>query len=264
MAHPSDDAAQAQSADRPRPAYGELAPEGWEWTPETNDGGRANEASPASGGSGTPVNGVPHNLGARGDGSAAASAPVSAPASAPSAGSRDPEPYRAPAPQAPQAPRESAPPRAGEPSGPQSGFGAPQRKPRTADRVITIILLVLGMFGSLNFAGSMMSLPASLSLMGSAFEIENFTVPSWVGAVGTVTAIAIFAVFAVNLIFSIQRMRARKLAFWVPLTAGAIVVIGTIIVTAVVLFNVPELMSAASDPTAMQKLLDSLSEMSQP
>ncbi|MGW9021136.1 DUF6264 family protein [Leucobacter chromiiresistens] len=266
MALPSDDAPQAQSADRPRPAYGELAPEGWEWTPETSDGARANEAAPAGGRSGSPVTGVPHNLGARGDGSAPASAPPadasgSGSASGSAAGSRDPEPYRA---AAPPAPRESMPLRAAEPSAAQNGYGAPQRKPRTADRVITIILLVLGMFGSLNFAGSMMSLPASFSLMGSAFEIDGFTVPAWVGTVGTVTAIAIFAVFAVSLIFSIQRMRARKLAFWVPLTAGAIVVVGTIIVTTVVLLNVPELMSAASDPTAMQKLLDSLSEMSQP
>ncbi|GAA2185498.1 hypothetical protein GCM10009786_02160 [Leucobacter alluvii] len=254
MSLPRDEAPQARPADRPRPAYGELAPEGWEWKPETSDDARPNEASPTRNPAGTPVTGVPHNLGARGDG-AGAVAPV--PPAPPASGTRDPEPYRAPAPQSAgdPAPQQQAPMYSG---------GAPQQKPRTADRVITIILLVLGMFGSLNFAASMMGLPASFSLMASAFELEDFTVPSWIGTVGTVTAIAIFAIFAVSLIFSIQRMRARKLAFWVPLTAGAIVVIGTIIVSTVVLVNVPELMTAASDPNAMQKLLDSLAEMSQP
>ncbi|MEJ6489061.1 DUF6264 family protein [Leucobacter sp. USCH14] len=257
MAVPHEDGTQARPSERPQPAYGELAPEGWEWTPEANDDSRGGTSSLNSSAPGSPVTGVPHNLGARGD---ASGAPAPASPAAPSTGAREPEPYRG---DAPPAPRDPAP-RQTPSYAPENGYGAAQQKPRTADRVITIILLVLGMFGSLNFAASMMSLPASFSLMGSAFELENFSVPSWVGTVGTVTAIAIFAIFAVSLIFSIQRMRARKLAFWVPLTAGAIVVIGTIIVTTAVLFNVPELMSAASDPTAMQKLLDSLSEMSQP
>ncbi|MEV8339076.1 DUF6264 family protein [Leucobacter sp. NPDC077196] len=263
MTLPHDESPQTQRpTDRPLPAYGELAPEGWEWKPETEDGQRPNEAS-STPSSGSPLTGVPHNLGAR-DAGANAVAP-SAPTTSPTSNSRDPEPYRA---AAPQSTRDSAPQQqAPQQQAPQHTHGTPevpQQKPRMADRVITIILLVLGMFGSLNFAASMMNLPASLSVMGSILEVEDFTVPSWVGTVGTVTAIAIFAVFAVSLIFSIQRMRARKLAFWVPLTAGAIVVLGTIIVTTVVMLNVPELLSAASAPDAMQKMLDSVTEMSQP
>ena len=257
MAASNDEASQARPSERPRPAYGELAPEGWEWTPETGEGSGGSASSPNSGVSGSPVTGVPHNLGARGDASGA-TAPASP--AAPSPGSREPEPYRAAPPPAPRDPA----PRQTLPQASHNGTGAAPQKSRTADRVITILLLVLGAFGSLYLAAAVSSLSASLSIMASVLELENFTVPSWVGTVGTVTAIAIFAIFAVSLIFSIQRMRAGKLTFWVPLTAGAIVVIGTIVVSTLVMLGVPELMTAASDPNTMQKLLDSVSEMSQP
>ncbi|MFD5600288.1 DUF6264 family protein [Leucobacter sp. NPDC058333] len=252
MTHPHDEStpnAQPQRpSDRPQPAYGELAPEGWEWKPETSDGAEAARSAGAS-----PVTGVPHNLGARGTDEAAASATAQAPARS-TTPTRDPEPYRAPAPQSGQ----QAPLAAQQPTAPAA------RKPRMADRVITIILLVMGVFGSLNFAGSMMSMPGSLSQVASALDLKDFSVPAWVATVGTVSAIAIFAIFAVSLIFSIQRMRAGKLAFWVPLTAGVIVVIGTIIVSIAILMNIPELMNAAADPGATEKLWDSLADMSQP
>ena len=261
MTLPHDDSTAPQRpAERPRPAYGELAPEGREWTPEPSDPVRLAEVPTGATGVGSPVSGVPHNLGARsgssGSGSPASGGPAPA---APETGRADPEPYRG-------QPQEQRQQYAQQPQQPTAGAApsAPAPKPRLADRIITIILLVLGAFGSLNFAGSMLGLPASLSLIAGALELSDFTVPSWVGTVGTVSAVVIIAIYAVNLIFSIQRMRARKLAFWVPLTAGAVVMIGTIVVTSVVLMSFPELMTAVSDPSSTQKLLDSLTNLSQP
>ncbi|WP_336660962.1 DUF6264 family protein [Leucobacter sp. USHLN153] len=243
--------------ERPIPAYGELAPEGWEWKPETEDGGSASVGAPQPSeraGAGVPA-GVPHNLGVTSGGTAHPTAQ----ATSQRPGSGDPEPYRA-AP--PQQPRQDQQANFGGP-----GSTAPQfagARPRTADRVITIILLALGAIGSLQLAGSLMNISTSFSLVGSALDLEDFTVPSWVGTAGTISAIAIIALYAVNLIFSIQRMRARKLAFWVPLVAGAIAVIGTIVVTTVLMLNVPDLMQAASDPSSTGKLLDYFEEMSRP
>lgn len=253
MTTPHDES--ARPAERPLPAYGELAPEGWEWKPETAEGTALPQAAAPQGGA-NPGPGVPHNLGVRGDQSA--SEPQAAAAPKPTTAGRpgDPEPYRAAAPQ--QQPQTAQPMQQAASATP----GAP--KSRTVDRVFTIILLALGAFGALQIAGSLMSISASFSLVGSALELEDFSVPGWIGSVGTISAIVVIALYAVSLIFSIQRMRAGKIAFWVPLTAGAIAVIGTIVLTTVMMFNVPELVNAASDPSSTGKILDYFENMSQP
>ncbi|WP_053351848.1 DUF6264 family protein [Leucobacter musarum] len=252
MTTPHDES--GRPAERPLPAYGELAPEGWEWKPETTEGAALQQSAEPRGGA-HPGPGVPHNLGVRGD--QAGSEPQAAAAPKPPTTGRpgDPEPYRAAAPQQPQT---AQPLQQVAPATP----GAP--KSRTVDRVFTIILLVLGAFGALQIAGSLMSISASFSLVGSALELEDFSVPAWIGSLGTISAIVVIALYAVSLIFSIQRMRAGKLTFWVPLTAGAIAVIGTIVLTTVMMFNVPELVNAASDPSSTGKILDYFENMSQP
>ncbi|UOQ56226.1 DUF6264 family protein [Leucobacter allii] len=247
---------------RTPPAYGEYAPEGWEWKPEgappAGAGAARTAASTPAGSGGSPVPGVPHNLGARGgDGAAGAPAPAapSTPAGdaprSPTAAGSDPEPYRAAPPQqpAPRAPRDRAP-------GTEPG-------PRTGDRVVTILLLALGAFGALSMAQSMLGLAPSLAMILDAFDLQDVETPSWLGVLGSVSAIAIFALYAVSLIFSIQRMRARKITFWVPLTAGAIALIGIIVVTSVAMAAIPELMTALADPASTQQLLDYMAEMTQ-
>ena len=259
-AAPDAPAAPAAPAARPRPAFGEYAPEGWEWKPEGADapatGGApsAAPAAPAAQAASARVTGVPHNLGAgSGRGSATPSGAPSAqqPTSGPAAGSGsarsgDPAPYRATS--APVAPPQPSPAAPG--SGP---------KPRTGDRIVTVVLLVIGALGALITAQSMLALNSSFTLMADAVGIDGFTAPSWLGTLGTVSALAFIAIYAVTLIFSIQRMRARKLTFWVPLTAGAIVFIAMFVITTVAITSMPELMSQLADPDATQRMLDYLS-----
>jgi uncharacterized membrane protein len=137
---------------------------------------------------------------------------------------------------------------------PQHTSAAP--KPLLGDRIATTLLLVLGTFGALYMAQSMLVLSASFSLMAEALEVKDFSVPAWVDTLGTVSGLAFFAIYAFTLIFSIRRMRARKLTFWVPLTAGAVVFVCALVVTMVAITAMPELMEAVSEPDALQKILD--------
>ena len=256
-ATPEAPAAPAAPAARPKPAFGEYAPEGWEWKPEEPDTTEAASPATAPAAASSParpeagrVSGVPHNLGAGSQRTPATPAPVPAspatpsqnPGSAPTANG-EPAPYRATV--APPVPQQY---------NAQQAVGGP--KPRTGDRITTIILLVIGAIGALISAQSMMALNASFSLMAEAVGMSDFTVPEWLGTLGTVSALAFIAVYAVTLIFSIQRMRARKITFWVPLTAGVIVFVAMFVVTTIALTSMPELMAQMSDPDAMQKLLD--------
>lgn len=234
---------------RPKPQYGEYAPEGWEWKP--NDAAPAAAAAP-TGEDAARVAGVPHNLGAGTD--AGSRGPARAQAGSPRTSTGDPAPYRA-AP--PQTPAQSV-----SPASPQ-GPAPSAQKSRVGDRVVTILLLAVGAFGALSTAQSMMGLAPSFVMIADALGIDDFTVPDWVGILGTVSAIVIFAIYAVVLIFSIRRMRAHKLTFWVPLSAGAAVVIAVTLATTLVLVSMPDLVGPLMDPSATQQLLEYLGEMPQ-
>lgn len=265
---PAAPAPQQPAGIRQAPQFGEYAPEGWSWAPEGAEAdGTVTDASSAPGApgdvgtvasagmrpptadAGAPapstgrVPGVPHNLGASGpDIQDQAPLPAPAPTTPPTDPAQQGQHYRA----------ETPPPQAG----PRQLSGG-----RRADRVITIILLVLGAFGALYLASSMQQLPASLSVLATALGIEGFTVPASVSTLGTVGALIVFALYALNLIYSIQRMRHGKITFWVPLTAGAIAFIIVFAFTAFAMYQAPELVRAFTDPEASAKLFDYLSQV---
>lgn len=263
----------AQPVDpRPRPAYGEYAPEGWEWKPESEDepAGAGSAPDPASASSipvstragAGPVAGVPHNLGVRNAPQPSAvsqSAPRGTAAEAPgprgdaAAGRRgdEPAPYRADSPQ-PLPPGQAR-------AAAAAAAGAPTPKNRRGDRVVTIILLVLGGLGALYNALSLMQLPASLELILTAMG-GDAAIPGWIGTMSTISAIAMLALYAVTLIYSLQRLRAGRLAFFVPLSAGAIALVLLVGVSVAAMFGIPEFMELSQDPDAVNRMMRGLLE----
>lgn len=263
-----------------QPAFGEYAPEGWEWKPEpvaaelTQDGTASASAAPGTSGqnaagapaagSGSPASsatpqtlaGVPHNLGAPGARNAGgAGAPAGAaplPPVPPGAAEQAPDgSYRA---STPPAPLTYVPPAGGAP------------RPRIGDRVITIMLLVLAAFGALNISSSFFGLERQIGLSATMLDIESPKIASWIGPLGVVSGLVVLLLFALTLIYSIQRMRAGKLTFWVPLTAGAIAMIIMIVVPMVAMSGAPEIMEQLStDPSgSLDKMLDYLQNMQTP
>ncbi|GAA1598760.1 DUF6264 family protein [Leucobacter chromiireducens] len=240
---------------QPRPAqpeYGEYAPEGWEWKPEGSD------AAPQAA---APSNlGVPHNLGAP-----AAAGATGATGTQPQAHQQQ-QPNQQQAQPFTQQPGDQQAYRAAAPQpGPVYGMpGAP--RPRTGDRIITIILLVFGAFGALSVARSFFGLESQISLMGTLIGMDEPKVASWVGTLGMVSALVVLLVWALNLLFSIQRMRARKITFWVPLVAAVIAFIIVMVVPMIAMNGAPEIMQQIeADPNgALSKMLESLQEMQQP
>lgn len=245
------------AGERPRPAFGEYAPEGWEWKPEGeaahSQSAPAAASAPASPAA-SPVQGVPHNLGVGSPGSAPRGATGAAPTS-------EPAPYRADAPAPGQGrtgvEQSQQPQQQPQPQQPRYQQGAGQSKPRLGDRIVTIALLVLGAIGALNFAGSLMVLPSQVGVTAAALGIEDAKIPGWVGVLGTVSAIAMLALFALTAIFSIQRMRAGRISFWIPLVAGVVALIAFVVIVNVATFGVPELVQhIQSDPQgALDQLL---------
>lgn len=235
---------------RPRPAYGEYAPEGWDWSPPGESAASAPAPSQQSGvrtagtasaassdhGAGR-LPGVPHNLGARG----VTSADVTE-APRPSAGSdeaKDSQHYRGTPPQ---------------PGAPRTAGGN-----RLGDRIVTIVLLVVGALGALNSAASLYSMPNEFERWGQVLNVSGFSVPASLATLGTIGALLVFAVYALNVIYSVQRLRARKLTFWVPLVAAVLAGIITLAFIMIGIYQVPELLQRLAEPDAMELILNSLS-----
>lgn len=178
-------AAPASRDERPRPQYGEYAPEGWSWQPP----GEADATG------GTPP----------------------APA---------PEPAPAPA-------VHTAPP---------AGGAAEASARRTApmwDRLISIALLVLGVFGAWDAARSMQQLGQQIQTTYTMLGIGDFTAPEWLATLSVAGIVTQLSLYAVVLGLTILRMRARRIAFWIPLAGGTLSVVITVAIMAVVVFSDP-------------------------
>ncbi len=185
--HADDGAAPPPRDERPRPRYGEYAPEGWSWQPPGEE---------------------------RTD--AAASAPTPPPPPAP-----------------------SAPPRvAGSPAA-----DATARPPRTTDRFFTILLLALGALGAWNTSVSLQQLPGAIQGVYADQGVGTYSPQPWLPTLALIGTVFMLALYAAVLGWSIIRLRARKLAFWVPLAGGAVAFLATMVLTSIVFFTDPTFQS---------------------
>ena len=250
---PAQETAQAAKPDtRPRPEYGEYAPEGWEWKPE----GEESAATPAAQGSGVRqggaavgaaspnVQGVPHNLGA--------DLPRPSRKGASQGGSG--APYRAAAPAS--APAAASAVQAQQGQAQQGGAPALQQKPaNTADRVITILLLVFGAAGALYSMLALVGLKSMFTVLEDAPGVTTLTPPGWLDLTGKLAGLALMLMYVLVLVFSLRRLRARKIAFGAPLAAGIVAFITVVVIVSAAMLQTPELMTIMQDPEASTKLL---------
>lgn len=226
--------------ERPRPEYGEYAPDSEDPTPDRED--TMPDAQASSAPTSAQVEGVPHNLGIG----------PSTPPPPPAPGLASGPPVAGPPPQAPPPAGPAQPPPA-EWSG-----GAPREHSRLGDRIVTIVLLVLGAIGALNLGTTMLTLGTQLHLFADVAGLEGFTVPPAVGTLQTVGALTILSLYAITLLWSIHRMRTHKLAFWVPLTGGAVAFVTTVIMSMIAMFLVPELITNITPDQIMQLFEDQM------
>lgn len=116
---------------------------------------------------------------------------------------------------------------------------APQ-KPRTADRVVTIILLAIGLWSVLQS----LSLPELGREMVRVFEQRglDYTPPPIAGSVGWLLLAINVVLFALVTWWSLSRLRANRLTWWVPLVGGVVSVIVQLVGVTVVLLSTPGIM----------------------
>lgn len=163
-------------------------------------------------------------------------------------------PYRAAAPGQPDALRQAP-----QYHAPTPGPGGFQQKPvNMGDRVVTILLLVVGAFGALYSTLTLMGLRSMFVVLEDAPGITELNPPAWVDIAGKVGGIALLVFYGLVLVFSIRRMRARKITFWAPLAAGVLATVAVFAIMASAMVGTPELMQVMTDPQASTELLEYL------
>ncbi|GAA1056667.1 hypothetical protein GCM10017608_21360 [Agromyces luteolus] len=182
-----DGAAPPPRDERPRPQYGEYAPEGWSWQPPGDDRTDAAASAPA-----TPP-----------------PPPAATPVGAPGSGAAD---------------------------------GA-ARPPRTIDRFFTILLLALGAIGAWNTSVSLQQLPGAIQGVYTDQGVGTYSPQPWLPTLALIGTVFMLALYAAVLGWSIMRLRARRLAFWVPLVGGAVAFLATMVLTSIVFFTDPTFQS---------------------
>jgi len=179
--------------ERPRPQFGEYAPEGWTWQPP--------------------------------------------------AGEHTSDP----------APQIAAPPAAPSAAAVAAASARDARPDRPVDRIVTIVLLVIGVFGAWSAIGTLQSLPTLLpdalrqtsEMLGNGGPAFDYTPGPEVPALILSGQIIQVVIWALTAWWSIARLRARRLAFWVPLVGGAL----SFIALYAIMFAV-----IVSDPVLVERL----------
>ena len=125
---------------------------------------------------------------------------------------------------------------------------------RRVDRIATLALIGLAVYNVVgnvvlvpNFAANLLDL-----LRGNGYDVDTFTSQPALQTAGAVIAVTSLVVFVVMLWWTLRRLRAGRLSFFVPLAAGVLVTaVQVIAVFSVVLGDaafVQSVMDAGSRP----------------
>lgn len=146
-----------------------------------------------------------------------------------------------------QAPVASAP----VPAGSQSGaVGAPPAAARTG-RMITAVLLVIGLVNVLMSIPGFLDLSATynqtLKMLGMEGSFSNFAAAKTWGAVALVV---MFAGYASTVWLSVRRIRRGKVSWWVPLVGFVVTMFLVSICLSAPMFGDPAFMQGMPTPPA--------------
>jgi uncharacterized BrkB/YihY/UPF0761 family membrane protein len=117
------------------------------------------------------------------------------------------------------------------------------RKPRTADVAVTCILLTVGLISVLISLSLPPQIASVVTQVDARYGVRNPDTTG-VAALGLGITISQIAIYLVALGVSIPLMVKRRLAFWVPLTAGAVAAIAFWVLFVAALLSDPRVLDA--------------------
>jgi len=134
---------------------------------------------------------------------------------------------------------------------PPTPYYVPQNGPRprrTWDLVLSVILLVIGFFAVLIAVANAFTLDMQMDMLYDDYGVDGSYSPGPATVIAqAVIILSHLVLYALAVIFTIVLLRKSKVAFWLPLTLGAL---------AFVVFLVTFVVVIVGDPNLYQVLLE--------
>lgn len=128
-----------------------------------------------------------------------------------------------------------------DPGSPPAAAREPARAStwRRLDRPITIALIAFGVLNLLQYAGALLDFEYFLEVAteGTILDDVDFTGAARIG--GVVLFVMSLALVLASAAIAVLLLRRGRVAFWVPLVAGALSILGWIVVLLVILLQTP-------------------------
>lgn len=113
------------------------------------------------------------------------------------------------------------------------------KPPRTWDRVLTAILIAIGAYTVLNYFGTLTNLGSVLSQAFTTAGYGEFQSEALADQLGVVATVIIVALYAISTTLALLSLRAGRVAFWIPVTAGVLAFITVLVVMMIIVFADP-------------------------
>lgn len=139
---------------------------------------------------------------------------------------------------APLPPTPESPPTGPEPAAALPAVQAPRR---TWDVVLTTLLLLLGVIDVVSGFPQFAGLAATLGTVYASQGFGTFTSDGLAATMGIAINVARVVVLAAAIVVSLLRIRANRIAFWVPLAGAALAALVVIVCVLAVILQDPAL-----------------------
>ncbi|WP_141879566.1 DUF6264 family protein [Homoserinimonas aerilata] len=127
-----------------------------------------------------------------------------------------------------------------------------QPAPRKADRIVTIVLLSLGLLNVLWGIPGFLSLANTLQLAYDQMGVGQYGAAGLAGTMGVVAIVSQLVIWAATAWGSLQRMKRGRLAWWVPLVGAAVAFIVVAVVFTIAILADPTFMAYVDSQVAVQ------------
>lgn len=125
------------------------------------------------------------------------------------------------------------------PSAPPPGRPFAARHPGQASPLLTVLLLVFGIWNTVTSIPSFLDLGAALSQGLESAGYGSITFGATAHVAGIVLLVFSFLVLIAAVGVSLRRIREGRSSFWVPLVAGGVWVLGLVVGMTIVVANTP-------------------------
>jgi hypothetical protein len=124
------------------------------------------------------------------------------------------------------------------PAAPQAG-AVPRKSTHPVDRVVTLVLLAVGLLLLLNGIPGYLALPGAMQMVYDQLGAGTYPASAVAANLGVTALVVQAIIWVATAASSWASMRRGKLAWWIALVGGALSFIATIVIVSIALFADP-------------------------